>query len=128
MNESKIVILTPEGKIEEREIEMSAANLRAILEGSIEVVPGIFSPQLSEQNILLLVNETGKIDRLASTIAVIDATYKLIDVLVGTVICVGLDHAKGDFTGLTDSQVAAIKETILPNNEHGIPYMLIASV
>lgn len=124
---SKVVIITPEGKIEEREIEMTLKNLNEILGGHIETVPGFYIPQLRCQNILLLVNETGKIDNLKPTIAVIDETLNLAEILVGNVVCIGLDPAEDDFTGLTDAQVEAIKENILPLADHGIPFMAIPS-
>ena len=122
---SKVVIITPEGKIEEREIEITLKNLNEILGGHIETVPGFYIPQLRCQNILLLVNETGKIDNLKPTIAVIDETLKLVDFLVGNVVCIGLNPAEDDFTGLTDAQVEVIKENILPLVGHEIPFIAI---
>ena len=123
---SKIVVIKPEGKIEEREIEMELNSFREILEGHIETVPPLFVPQLGMQNIMLLVNESGKVDNLMPTIAVIDENFRMMEVLVGTVICVGMNDQRDDFTGLTDAQVETIKENIIPVGNSRVPFMTIA--
>ena len=123
---SKIVVIKPEGKIEEREIEMELNSFREILEGHIETVPPLFVPQLGMQNIMLLVNESGKVDNLMPTIAVIDENFRMVEVLVGTVICVGMNDQRDDFTGLTDAQVETIKENIIPVGNSRVPFMTIA--
>ena len=123
---SKIVVIKPEGKIEEREIEMELNSFREILEGHIETVPPLFVPQLGMQNIMLLVNESGKVDNLMPTIAVIDENFRMVKVLVGTVICVGMNDQRDDFTGLTDAQVETIKENIIPVGNSRVPFMTIA--
>ena len=123
---SKIVVIKPEGKIEEREIEMELNSFREILEGHIETVPPLFVPQLGMQNIMLLVNESGKVDNLMPTIAVIDENFRMVEVLVGTVICVGMNDQRDDFTGLTDAQVETIKENIIPIGNSRVPFMTIA--
>ena len=123
---SKIVVIKPEGKIEEREIEMELNSFREILEGHIETVPPLFVPQFGMQNIMLLVNESGKVDNLMPTIAVIDENFRMVEVLVGTVICVGMNDQRDDFTGLTDAQVEKIKENIIPVGNSRVPFMTIA--
>lgn len=123
---SKIVVIKPEGKIEEREIEMELNSFREILEGHIETVPPLFVPQLGMQNIILLVNESGKVDDLMPAIAVIDENFRMVEVLVGTVICVGMNDQRDDFTGLTDAQVETIKENIIPVGNSRVPFMTIA--
>lgn len=123
---SKIVVIKPEGKIEEREIEMELNSFREILEGYIETVPPLFVPQLGMQNIILLVNESGKVDNLMPTIAVVDKNFSVMEVLVGTVICVGMNEERDDFTGLTDAQVETIKENIIPVGNSRVPFMTIA--
>ena len=123
---SKIVVIKPEGKIEEREIEMELNSFREILEGHIETVPPLFVPQFGMQNIMLLVNESGKVDNLMPTIAVIDENFRMVEVLVGTVICVGMNEERDDFTGLTDAQVETIKENITPVGNSRVPFMTIA--
>lgn len=123
---SKIVVIKPEGKIEEREIEMELNSFREILEGHIETVPPLFVPQFGMQNIMLLVNESGKVDNLMPTIAVIDENFRMVEVLVGTVICVGMNEERDDFTGLTDAQVETIKENIIPVGNSRVPFMTIA--
>ena len=123
---SKIVVIKPEGKIEEREIEMELNSFREILEGHIETVPPLFVPQFGMQNIMLLVNESGKVDNLMPTIAVIDENFRMVEVLVGTVICVGMNDHRDDFTGLTDAQVETIKENIIPVGNSRVPFMTIA--
>lgn len=123
---SKIVVIKPEGKIEEREIEMELNSFREILEGHIETVPPLFVPQFGMQNIMLLVNESGKVDNLMPTIAVIDENFRMVEVLVGTVICVGMNDQRDDFTGLTDAQVETIKENIIPVGNSRVPFMTIA--
>lgn len=123
---SKILVIKPEGKIEEREIDIKLDSLREILEGHIETVPLLFIPQFGMQNIILLVNESGKVDSLPPTIAVIDENFKMVEVLVGTVICVGMNEERDDFTGLTDAQVETIKENIIPAGNSGVPFMTIA--
>ena len=123
---SKIVVIKPEGKIEEREIEMELNSFREILEGHIETVPPLFVPQFGMQNIMLLVNESGKVDNLMPTIAVVDKNFSVMEVLVGTVICVGMNDQRDDFTGLTDAQVETIKENIIPVGNSRVPFMTIA--
>ena len=123
---SKIVVIKPEGKMEEREIEMELNSFREILEGHIETVPPLFVPQFGMQNIMLLVNESGKVDNLMPTIAVIDENFRMVEVLVGTVICVGMNDQRDDFTGLTDAQVETIKENIKPVGNSRVPFMTIA--
>lgn len=123
---SKIVVIKPEGKIEEREIDIKLDSLRELLEGHIETVPPLFVPQLGMQNIMLLVNESGKVDNLMPTIAVVDKNFSVMEVLVGTVICVGMNEERDDFTGLTDAQVETIKENIIPAGNSGVPFMTIA--
>lgn len=123
---SKIVAINSEGKIEEREIEIGLDSLREILEGHIEGVPPLFVPQFGMQNIMLLVNESGKVDNLMPTIAVVDENFTMVEVLVGTVICVGMNDERDDFTGLTDAQVKIIKESLIPLENCGVPFMTIA--
>lgn len=121
---SKIVVTKPEGKIEEREIEMGLDSLREILEGHIEAVPPLFVPQFGMQNIMLLVNESGKVDNLTPTIAIVDKNFRVMEVLVGTVICVGMNEERDDFTGLTDAQVKTIKESLIRLENSRVPFMI----
>lgn len=123
---SKVVVIKPEGKIEEREIEMGLDSLREILEGHIETVPPLFVPQFGMQNIMLLVNESGKVDNLTPAIVIVDKNFRVMEVLVGTVICVSMNEERDDFTGLTDAQVKTIKENLIRLGNSRVPFMTIA--
>ena len=100
MYETIEVVSVPVGeKAEPVEIENDLGSLQRYVHGYIEVIR-----PFEDRNIVVIVNEGGKINGLALNRALIDEGGDIIDIIAGNFLIVAVNDI-GEFTSLTQAQI-----------------------
>lgn len=100
MYETIEVVSVPVGeKAEPVEIENSLGPLQRYVHGYIEVIR-----PFEDRDVVVIVNEEGKINGLAPNRALIDEDGDVIDIIAGDFLIVAVDDI-GEFTSLTQAQI-----------------------
>lgn len=107
MSKIKVLVLN-DLELKEKEINNNLKALQNEVGGYIEI-PN-FSRKLSENNIDMIINEEGKINRLQPQLAIYQDN-KIVDVICGNVIFASANE-DGKTIGLTDEQIEVVKEVL----------------
>lgn len=107
MSKIKVLVLN-DLELKEKEIDNSLKALQNEVGGYIEIPS--FSRKLSENNIDMIINEEGKINRLQPQLAIYQDN-KIVDVICGNVIFVSANE-DGKTIGLIDEQIEVVKEVL----------------
>lgn len=100
MYETIEVVSVPVGEeAEPVEIENSLRSLQRYVHGYIEVIR-----PFEDRDVVVIVNEEGKINGLALNRALIDEGGDIIDIIAGNFLIVAVDDI-GEFTSLTQAQI-----------------------
>lgn len=100
MYETIEVVSVPVGEeAEPVEIENSLGSLQRYVHGYIEVIR-----PFEDRDVVVIVNEEGKINGLAPNRALIDEDGDVIDIIAGNFLIVAVDDI-GEFTSLTQAQI-----------------------
>ena len=100
MYETIEVVSVPVGEeAEPVEIENSLGSLQRYVHGYIEVIR-----PFEDRDVVVIVNEEGKINGLALNRALIDEGGDIIDIIAGNFLIVAVDDT-GEFTSLTQTQI-----------------------
>ena len=100
MYETIEVVSVPVGEeAEPVEIENSLGSLQRYVHGYIEVIR-----PFEDRDVVVIVNEKGKINGLAPNRALIDEDGDVIDIIAGDFLIVAVDDI-GEFTSLTQAQI-----------------------
>lgn len=107
MSKIKVLVLN-DLELKEKEIDNSLKALQNEVGGYIEIPS--FSRKLSENNIDMIINEEGKVNRLQPQLAIYQDN-KIIDVICGNIIFASANE-DGKTIGLTDEQIEVVKEVL----------------
>ena len=107
MNKIKVLVLN-DLELKEKEIDNSLKALQNEVGGYIEIPS--FSRKLSENNIDMIINEEGKVNRLQPQLAIYQDN-KIVDVICGNIIFASANE-DGKTIGLTDEQIEVVKEVL----------------
>ena len=107
MSKIKVLVLN-DLELKEKEIDNSLKALQNEVGGYIEIPS--FSRKLSENNIDMIINEEGKVNRLQPQLAIYQDN-KIVDVICGNIIFASANE-DGDTIGLTDEQIEVVKEVL----------------
>lgn len=107
MSKIKVLVLN-DLELKEKEIDNSLKALQNEVGGYIEIPS--FSRKLSENNIDMIINEEGKINRLQPQLAIYQDN-KIVDVICGNIIFASANE-DGKTIGLTDEQIEIVKEVL----------------
>lgn len=107
MSKIKVLVLN-DLELKEKEIDNSLKALQNEVGGYIEIPS--FSRKLSENNIDMIINEEGKINRLQPQLAIYQDN-KIVDVICGNVIFASANE-DGKTIGLADEQIEVVKEVL----------------
>ncbi|MCR5781349.1 MAG: DUF3846 domain-containing protein [Clostridia bacterium] len=111
INNIKVLIADPENGITVKEVPNTLKTFQELVGGHIEVLR-------REPEWALILDEEGKLKGKAVTAELRDYREHVTDVLVGTVVAVGIDDE--DFCSLTDEQAEAMREDL----ERHVLYLL----
>jgi len=101
----RVIVCEPGKEAEEKYIENTLEAMQNICGGPIEAVYPEFN-----SNVVLIVNEEGKIRNLDLNRSLTDEDGTIIDVIVGTFLIAGTDFDTCDFASLTDAEVKRYME------------------
>ena len=107
MSKIKVLVLN-DLELKEKEIDNSLKALQNEVGGYIEIT--CFSRKLSENNIDMIINEEGKVNRLQPQLAIYQDN-KIVDVICGNIIFASANE-DGKTIGLTDEQIEVVKEVL----------------
>ena len=107
MSKIKVLVLN-DLELKEKEIDNSLKALQNEVGGYIEIPS--FSRKLSENNIDMIINEEGKVNRLQPQLAIYQDN-KIVDVICGNIIFASANK-DGETIGLTDEQIEVVKEVL----------------
>ena len=107
MSKIKVLVLN-DLELKEKEIDNSLKALQNEVGGYIEIP--CFSRKLNENNIDMIINEEGKVNRLQPQLAIYQDN-KIVDVICGNIIFASANE-DGDTIGLTDEQIEIVKEVL----------------
>ena len=107
MSKIKVLVLN-DLELKEKEIDNSLKALQNEVGGYIEIPS--FSRKLSENNIDMIINEEGKVNRLQPQLAIYQDN-KIVDVICGNIIFASANE-DDDTIGLTDEQIEVVKEVL----------------
>ena len=107
MSKIKVLVLN-DLELKEKEIDNSLKALQNEVGGYIEIPS--FSRKLSENNIDMIINEEGKVNRLQPQLAIYQDN-KIVDVICGNIIFASANE-DGKTIGLTDEQIEIVKEVL----------------
>ena len=107
MSNIKVLVLN-DLELKEKEIDNSLKALQNEVGGYIEIPS--FSRKLSENNIDMIINEEGKVNRLQPQLAIYQDN-KIVDVICGNIIFASANK-DGETIGLTDEQIEVVKEVL----------------
>lgn len=107
MSKIKVLVLN-DLELKEKEIDNSLKALQNEVGGYIEIPS--FSRKLSENNIDMIINEEGKVNRLQPQLAIYQDN-KIVDVICGNIIFASANE-DGETIGLTDEQIEVVKEVL----------------
>ena len=107
MSKIKVLVLN-DLELKEKEIDNSLKALQNEVGGYIEIPS--FSRKLSENNIDMIINEEGKVNRLQPQLAIYQDN-KIVDVICGNIIFASANE-DGETIGLTDEQIEVLKEVL----------------
>ena len=107
MSKIKVLVLN-DLELKEKEIDNSLKALQNEDGGYIEI--HCFSRKLSENNIDMIINEEGKVNRLQPQLAIYQDN-KIVDVICGNIIFASANE-DGETIGLTDEQIDVVKEVL----------------
>ena len=107
MSKIKVLVLN-DLELKEKEIDNSLKALQNEVGGYIEIPS--FSRKLSENNIDMIINEEGKVNRLQPQLAIYQDN-KIVDVICGNIIFASANE-DGETIGLTNEQIEILKEVL----------------
>lgn len=107
MSKIKVLVLN-DLELKEKEIDNNLKALQNEVGGYIEIP--CFSRKLSENNIDMIINEEGKVNRLQPQLAIYQDN-KIVDVICGNIIFAS-SNEDGKTIGLTDEQIEVVKEVL----------------
>lgn len=96
--------------LEVMESHFELRELQEIVGGYIEIP---YIPSLEKQGIAMIINEEGKLRGMKDNFCLVKDN-KIVDVIVGTVIFTAF-NSEGDSIGLSDEQIAYMKEVFNPD-------------
>lgn len=106
---SKInVLVLSNGELKEKEIDNDLKSLQKEVDGYIEIP--FICEKFMENNIDVIINEEGKINRLNKELAIVKDD-KIIDVICGNCIFTSTDD-EGNTIGLSDKQMDIVRDKL----------------
>lgn len=99
----RVLVVEPEQRPEEREIEDS-------LKAMQEIVGGLIQPIYLENSVVLLCNDEGKLMNLPANRALRDDNGQIYDIVCGTFFLCGAPSDSDHFTSLTSEQIEQYRE------------------
>ena len=99
----RVLVVEPEQRPEEREIEDS-------LKAMQEIVGGLIQPIYLENSVVLLCNDEGKLMNLPANRALRDDNGQIYDIVCGTFFLCGALPDSDHFTSLTSEQIEQYRE------------------
>ena len=103
MKQMKVIILEPEKATRVETIDGSLEGLQSLVGGYIEAIYPFDYEKYPLNQVAIICNESGKIERLPLNRAIRDMDGNLVDIIAGTAIIVGLDA--DDFVSLNEEQI-----------------------
>ena len=100
----RVLVVEPEQRPEEREIEDS-------LKAMQEIVGGLIQPIYLENSVVLLCNDEGKLMNLPANRALRDDNGQIYDIVCGTFFLCGAPPDSDHFTSLTSEQMEQYRGT-----------------
>ena len=97
----RILVIKPECRPEEREIDGSLKSMQDIVGGLIQVI----YPFEADEPVVLVCNDTGKIDGLQANRSLRDKDGQIYDIVCGTFFLCCAPPDSDSFTGLTIEQI-----------------------
>ena len=99
----RVLVVEPEQRPEEREIEDSLKVMQ-------EIVGGLIQPIYLENSVVLLCNDEGKLMNLPANRALRDDNGQIYDIVCGTFFLCGAPPDSDHFTSLTSEQIEQYRE------------------
>lgn len=103
MKQMKVIILEPEKTARVETVDGSLEGLQALVGGYIEAIYPFDYEKYPLNEIAIICNDSGKIERLPLNRAIRDTNGNMVDIISGTAVIVGL--GADDFTSLNDEQI-----------------------